>query len=290
MDILKNTNKDKLQKITLIVVSALTLLALVLLLVIIMASVDKSLGDQKVDDIVDSLKFELGTVSSDQVSTGSLVLADSDHPYSTDASLLDLIGCQFYRNEHRDTDQGPYYAYKEHFLTTAAMAAAHNMLTDAEAAVGLNDLLIKYAYGKHDSSHEEYNTAQLILLSNYDDGELHGDYASWLDKNAVKYGFVESYAENSYRYVGTVHAKYMTDKDLSLSQYIEYLKKNTSHEKLLKVKDSDGTSYGIYYVACKGGDLVNLPVISDGGEENSAVSYEISGTNEGGIIVTVKLN
>lgn len=290
MDILKNTNKDKLQKITLVVVSALTLLALVLLLVIIMASVDKSMGDKKVDDIVDSLEFESKPITSTQLVTGSLVLADSDHPYSTDASLLDLIGCQFYRNEHRTVEQGPYYAYKEHFLTTAAMTAAHNMLTDAESAVGKNDLLIRYAYGKHDSSHEEYNTAQLILLSNYDDGELHGDYASWLDKNAAKYGFVESFVENGYRYVGTVHAKYMTDKDLSLSQYIEYLKKNTSHDKLLTVKDSDGTSYGIYYVACKDGDSVNLPVISDGNGENNAVSYEISGTNEGGIIVTVKLN
>lgn len=289
MDILKNTNKNKLQKITLIVVSALTLLALVLLLVIIMASVDKSLGDQKVDEIVDSLEFESKPITSTQLVTGSLVLADSDHPYSVDESLLDLIGCQFYRNEHRTVEKGPYYAYNEHFLTTAAMTAAHNMLTDAETAVGLNDLLIRYAYGKHDASHEEYNTAQLIFLSNYDDGELHGDYASWLDKNAVKYGFIESF-ENGYRYVGTVHAKYMADKDLSLSQYIEYLKKNTSHDKLLKIQDSDGASYGIYYVACKEGDSVNLPVISDASEENTAVSYEISGTNEGGIIVTVKLN
>lgn len=289
MDILKNVDKNKLQRIMLIVVSALTLLALVLLLVIIMASVDKSLGDKKVNDIVDSLEFESKPITSAQLATGSLVLANSDHPYSVDQSQLDLIGCQFYRNEHRTVEKGPYYAYNEHFLNTAAMAAAHDMLTDAESAVKLNDLLIRYAYGKHDSSHEEYNTALLIYLSNYDDGELHGDYASWLDKNAVKYGFVESF-ENGYRYVGKVHAKYMTDEKLSLSEYIEYLKKNTSHEKLLKLKDSDGTSYAIYYVACKEGDSVNLPVISDESTADTAVSYEISGTNEGGIIVTVKLN
>lgn len=289
MDILKNTNNHKMQKIALIAVSALTLLALVLLLVIIMASVDKSLGDQKVNDIVDSLEFESKPITSTQLVTGSLVLADSDHHYSVDQSKLDLIGCQFYRNEHRTGDKGPYYAYSEHFLTTAAMAAAHDMLTDAEAAVKKDDLLIRYAYGKHDASHEEYKTAQLIFLSNYNDGELHGDYASWLDKNAAKYGFIESF-ENGYRYVGAVHAKYMVDKKLSLSDYIDYLKKNTSHDKLLKVKDASGASYGIYYVACNEGDSVNLPVIADDGEKNTAVSYEISGTNEGGIIVTVKLN
>lgn len=285
MDILKNTDKSKLQKIMLIVVSALTLLALVLLLVIIMASVDKSLGDKKVDGIIDSLEFEPVAVTSDQLATGSLVLADSDHPYSVDASLLDLVGCQFYRNEHRTTDKGPYYSYNDHYLNAAAMAATHEMLTNAEKAVGKNDLLIRYAYGNHDSSHEGYNTAQLIFLSNYDDGELHGEYASWLDKNAVKYGFVESF-ENGYRYVGTAHAKYMTDNDLTLAKYIEYLKKNTSHEKLLQVKDASGASYAIYYVACKEGDMINLPVIA----EDAEISCEISGTNEGGVIVTVKLN
>ena len=287
MDILRNTDKNKLQRITLIVVSALTLLALVLLLVIIMASVDKSLGDKEVEGIVDSLEFESVAVTSDQLKEGSLVLADSDHPYSVDASLLDVVGCQYYRNEHRETEKGPYYSYNDHYLNAAAMAAVHEMLTDAEKAVGLNDLLIKHAYGNHDSSHEEYNTARLIFLSNYNDGELHEDYAKWLDKNAVKYGFVETF-ENGYRYVGEVHARYMADEKLTLAKYIEYLKKNTAHDKLLQVKDSDGASYGIYYVSCAEGDMIDLPIIAE--DEGGALSYEISGTNEGGVIVTVKLN
>jgi len=284
MDILKNVDKNKLQRIMLIVVSALTLLALVLLLVIIMASVDKSLGDKKVDGIIDSLEFESVAVTSQQLKTGSLVLADSDHPYSVDASLLDLVGCQVYRNEHRTVEDGPYYAYGSTMMTTDAMAAAHDMLTDAESAVKLNDILIMYAYG-NGTGNEEYNTGLVIYLTNYEEAELHSDYASWLDKNAVKYGFVESF-ENGYRYVGKVHAKYMADKDLSLAEYIKYLKKNTSHEKLLQVKDSDGTSYAIYYVACAEGDSVDLPVVA----EDAEFSCEISGTNEGGVIVTVKLN
>jgi hypothetical protein len=75
----------------------------------------------------------------------------------------------------------------------------------------------------------------------------------------------------------------ISNVELSLAEYIEYLKNNTSHDKVLKIKGADGESYGIYYVACAQGDSVNLPVATDD------ISYEISGTNEGGIIVTIKL-
>ena len=289
MDILKNADKNKVQRITLIVVAALTLLALVLLLVIIVASVDKGIQDANLDDIIESLEFESVTITESQLSTGSLVLADSAHPYSVDKSLLNLIGCQFYRNEHRTGDKGPYYAFNDHFLNTTAMAAAHKMLTDAETAVGLNDLLIKYAYGNHDASYKEYDTGLLIYLTNYDESELNQAYAEWLDSNAVKYGFIESF-DNGFRYVGEVHAKYMKEKSLTLAQYVEYLKKNTSHDNMLTLQDASGTSYGIYYASCLAGGSVQAPVITYDDNGNAEVAYEISGTNEGGVIITVKLN
>lgn len=289
MDILKNADKNKVQRITLIVVAALTLLALVLLLVIIVASVDKGIQDANLDDIIESLEFESVTITESQLSTGSLVLADSAHPYSVDKSLLNLIGCQFYRNEHRTGDKGPYYAFNDHFLNTTAMAAAHKMLTDAETAVGLNDLLIKYAYGNHDASYKEYDTGLLIYLTNYDESELNQAYAEWLDSNAVKYGFVESF-DNGFRYVGEVHAKYMKEKSLTIAQYVAYLKGNTAHDNMLTVKDANGTSYGIYYVSCLAGGSVKAPVITYDDNGNAEVAYEISGTNEGGVIITVKLN
>ena len=289
MDFLKNADKNKVQKITLIVVAALTLLALVLLLVIIMASLDNSMQNGAIDDIIDSLEFESVTVTEGQLSTGSLVLADSAHPYSVDKSLLDLIGCQFYRNEHRTGEKGPYYAFNDHYLNEDAMAAAHNMLTGAETAVGLNDLLIKYAFGNHDASYKEYDTGLLIYLTNYDESELNQAYAEWLDSNAVKYGFIESF-DNGFRYVGEVHAKHMKEKSLTLAQYVEYLKKNTAHDKMLTIKDASGTSYGVYYASCLAGGSVQAPVITYDDNGNAEVSDEISGTNEGGVIITVKLN
>ena len=44
----------------------------------------------------------------------------------------------------------------------------------------------------------------------------------------------------------------------------------------------DGVEYAIYYVACKAGDTIKAP--------KDLKNTTISGTNEGGVIVTVKLS
>lgn len=288
MDFLDKFDKQKMQRITLTVIAALTLLALVLLIVIIISSVEANSGTGGIFGNTDKLEFETITVTENQLVTGSLVIANEDHPYSVDKSALDLIGCQFYRNEHRTTENGPYYAYNEHFLNTEAMAAVHNMLTDAESAVGLDDLMIQHAYGKHDGTNEEYNTAQLIHLSIYNGEKLVEDYSNWLNTNAVKYGFITRF-ENGYRYVGTVHAKHMVDKDLGLEEYVEYLKANTSHTSPLSIKVSGGSVYYVYYVAAAAGDTINVPVRTENSDGSMKYDYTISGTNEGGVVVTVKV-
>ena len=136
---------------------------------------------------------------------------------------------------------------------------------------------------KHGEVSPEYATAQLMLLSDMTSSAstrvpLSKEYRAWFDKNAAKYGFIESF-EDAYRFVGIPHAKYMTDEDLTLAEYIEYLKENTSAEQVLTVKTS-GEKYAIYYVECKAGDKIDVPEEAD---------YTVSGTNEGGVIVTVIL-
>ena len=287
MDFLENFDKQKLQKITLTVIAALTLLALVLLIVIIISSVEGNSGTGGIFGNTDTLEFEMKPVTENQLVTGSLVLADENHPYSVDKSALNLVGCQTYRNEHRTTENGPYYTYNEHSLNTEAMAAVHNMLTDAESAVGLDDLMIKYAYGKHDGT-EEYKTAQLIYLSLYNGETLAEGYSNWLDANAVKYGFIKRF-ENGYRYVGTVHAKYMADNSISLEDYIAYLKENTSYTSPLSVTVDNGSVYYVYYATAVAGDSINVPAEAENSDSSTNYNYTISGTNEGGVVVTVKV-
>ena len=92
---------------------------------------------------------------------------------------------------------------------------------------------------------------------------------------------VESF-EDGYRYVGAPHAKLINDnEDIStLADYIAFLKENTGYDKTVRVT-VDGVEYAIYYVECKAGDTIKAP--------KDLANTTISGTNEGGVIVTVKL-
>ena len=269
-------DKEKIKKILLIVISALTLAALALLLVIIVVSIAP--GGIK--------GFEDYTVTDANIKTGSLVLADKDHPYSgsLSADSLEVVGAYRDANLEKDANDKPlnkYYMNEKSLmkLEKNAMSAAHNMLVAAEAAVKKDDLLIAYTYGYNLEDNEEYKTALLMYLTNYEGTALDPAYAEWFDTNAASYGFIESF-ENGYRYVGVVHATYMKANSMTLAQYINHLKTNTSDEKPLKAS-ANGVEYQIYYVACKAGDTIKVP---------SKNEYTISGTNEGGVIITVKVS
>ena len=280
MTFLENVDKAKLQKILLITISALMLVALALLLAIVIMSIEPT-GLQGTN-----MEFKDYTLTDKDVATGSLVLADDDHAYNYTFEDADLYSCGKYRNDNLEKDEegkelNKYYMNDQSKmkLTASAMAAAHDMLVAAEAAVAKDDLLISSAYGYNNADTQEYNTALLIYLANYDDVALDSAYADWFDQHAAEYGFIESF-ENGYRYVGVAHAKYMTDEELTLAEYIEYLKENTSNENGLNVKVAD-EDYYIYYEAAEAEESIKVPADAE---------YVISGTNEGGVVVTVKLD
>ncbi len=120
-----------------------------------------------------------------------------------------------------------------------------------------------------------------------------GDF-QWLNDNCYKYGFVIRYTEEKeaiteyrkepwhFRYVGKPHAKYMTDNNLCLEEYIELLRNAHSYDsEHLKIQDEYGANYEIFfYPSDDGADVTNVPV-------PSGVRYDISGNNVDGFIVTV---
>ena len=271
MSFLENVDRKKLQQILLIVLVALVAVALVLLLVIIINSISSGMSN-----------LNSYTVTDKDFNSGSLILADDDNRYSYTFEDAELTVLGIYRDANLQKDANDkainkYYmnSQSQMRLTNDAAAAAHNLLVAAEGAVKKDDLLIAYTYGYNNADTQEYNTAALMMLTNYDGGALNDEYRAWLDANCAKYGFIESF-EDGYRYVGIPHAKYMTDKKLTLAAYIADLKKNTSADKMLEIKVGEET-YSVYYIACNVGDEVKVPE-----------GATISGTNEGGIIVTAK--
>ncbi len=111
----------------------------------------------------------------------------------------------------------------------------------------------------------------------------------WLAANAHTYGFVFSYQESDaaqsgvtaapyhLRYIGAVHAGIMKQESLSLTSYYAYLRNHTLHVPLFYTYGD--TTYTVYYVPSEG-SITEVPVPLN-------ASYEISGNNTDGFIVTV---
>lgn len=105
-------------------------------------------------------------------------------------------------------------------------------------------------------------------------------------EKAPAYGFVERYPKGKthitgigaepwhFRYVGKPHGLAMEKEGLILEEYIAFLREETSAERPYQYMDTD-----ISYIDMRGKDMVCLRL-------PRAKSCRISGTNEGGIILT----
>jgi D-alanyl-D-alanine carboxypeptidase len=239
------------------------------------------------------------------VKTGSLVLSDDTHSYSlsdTDASLAKIYD---YRASNH-TGTMPYQlAGMSQYMNQEALAAMDAFLTDCAAATGTNSVILRMAF----LTTAEQTTYQSSLRDHAKDyltgygcdlrisGGDGASYAlttneavnAWLNDNAAKYGFVVRYpadkadvtgvAEytNYFRYVGVAHATYMKENNLCLEEYIQLLTQYSSTNRL-SVTTSTGKVYEIYYCAVNGNTSISCP---------TNYAYTISGTNAGGVVVTV---
>ena len=123
--------------------------------------------------------------------------------------------------------------------------------------------------------------------------ELENDH--WIYENCYKYGFIVRYPEGKsdktfvkdyaycFRYVGVAHATYIYQNNLCLEEYVDILKSTYTSSNHLKVTGADGNAYEIYYVPAGNTEITTLQVPKN-------YSYNISGDNMSGFIVTINLN
>lgn len=160
-----------------------------------------------------------------------------------------------------------------------------------------------------EAGYSEHHAGLAIDMVIYANGKQYysPDYeqAAWLVEHAPDYGFILRYTEEKqpitrcapepwhYRYVGTPHARIITALGYCFEEYHEYLHAYTwEGERLLadaagNLAATDGTSlpasgYMIYYVPAAAEGDTEIPLPPD-------KEYEISGDNDAGFIVTVKL-
>lgn len=146
--------------------------------------------------------------------------------------------------------------------------------------------------------HSEHHSGLALDLAIYtDDGKTYKfdekpEYSEWLTANSYRFGFVERYRADKtditkiayenwhYRYIGIPHAYYMTENNLCLEEYIEYVRTLTFGEKSVLITNDEGMAWEVYFVPAGEGQT-DVPVPVSG-------AYEISGNNIDGFIVTVE--
>ena len=279
------------------------LMAVVGIAILISSLVDGD-GSVNVPDSYDTVDV---AVSVDDTKFGDLVLVNSTHEYvfPEDNSHLAKI----YDAYAAHGSDKPYVLGISEFMDSTALHYMDQMLADFYQATGNKDVELNAAYRTYKDQenllgspieagfsdhHTGLGCALKIKLPSGEKGNLddNSEAYQWMTKNAAKYGFVVRYPEDKseitgiegyayyFRYVGSAHATYMEEKGLCLEEYIETLKEYTA-DKPLRIKADDGDTYEVYYAKVEGDTTVKCP-------EN--YYYSISGTNEGGVVVTANLS
>ena len=165
------------------------------------------------------------------------------------------------------------------------------------------------------AGYSEHHTGLACDLTFFtDDGYVvsiaNHDYGSWVTENSSDYGFILRYPEDKvnltkiayeswhFRYVGVPHAYACNIYDFCLEEYIDYLKNTLTDSEVIWLKSKgalekvktedlpvDGSGWLIYYVPAEDGEETDVKLLRGDMYKN----YEISGTNDGGFIVTITL-
>ncbi|MBP3666301.1 MAG: M15 family metallopeptidase [Clostridia bacterium] len=307
----RNSNVEKrernraLQKYTLLGVIALAALTVLMLLVMaiggIIANIRGEIGKGPDNEKVDWGSF---TVTASDTLQGPLALVNTTHKYTFPDGIdhLDEINDKRITHTPRAYQQSGLSTYME----ITALDAMDRMLVDFHAATGIDAVSVRYAYRSAEdqkelvdngsatqvgySDHHTGMGVQLGYIRNGNSYALSTDPVyNWLFENCHKYGFVIRYPADKvditgvddytdyFRYVGVAHATYMTEHNLCLEEYVNALKEYTD-DKPLKINGADGKYYEVWYVAVDGSATVKHP---------TNYAYTVSGTNEGGVVITV---
>lgn len=249
------------------------------------------------------------------------VSVETNNIYS--GNLLEVNGNHIYQFPTGDTNIVTLY---DHIKTEYYGVSDFEVKLDEEVIEHLNDLMQDFAetqnntdiviiggYRSAEDQNQRYNNGISGVIAGFSDyhtgrsfdmgvfpqdGASSGYYSptgvyAWIDEHAADYGFVVRFPEGkesftneisrtqTYRYVGVPHSTYMKRNNLCLEEYIEKIKSYTM-DKPLEIS-SGKDLYKVYYIGADSGYTTQLGVPKD--EE-----YEISGNNEDGFIITVKVN
>lgn len=247
------------------------------------------------------------TYSAEAIHEGMLIQVNSSHPYTFPTGESHLVNVS--EEQTRAGTKDTYYmlANNNLRLEQTTYQALNKMLIAFSEAGGRSDVQLTTAYRSRKDQddlnsstkggYSEHHTGLTLALNIYSGGKtysLTSDVAyDWIYQNCYKYGFIARYPagksditgvsnyEECFRYVGYAHAYVMKTENFCLEEYISYLR-NYTMDAPLAVTTDDGSNYEIYYVIAENANETQVPV-------PDTEMYTVSGDNDKGFIVTVKL-
>lgn len=235
-------------------------------------------------------------ISKEQIYQGNLVLINKNLRIREQGVKTDIIN--LFKNKIPDNMVLPDTTIS----LSKDVALNLSKMIDAAELKGINHFMITSGYRNNSKQEQLYQEkgSDIALPPGYSEHNsglsldigstvTKIDYApegKWLKKNSWKYGFILRYPKGKeaitgiqfepwhFRYVGLPHSALINENNFTLEEYLDFLQ-----TKKRLVVNIGSKKYEIYYypINTKNEDIY-LP---------SKSSYEISGNNKDGVIVTV---
>lgn len=264
------------------------------------------------------------SISTSDLSSGSLILVNFEHNYSLTDSITRELTSLYGSTGHNSLFVLRDAEVRVRRDIATPMREMLTALVEANSTLGTDStkdrVIISSGYRNTEKQTELYNDSigtedeNLVAKPGY--SEHHTGYAidlnvftvdgktvemreneqAWLEENCAKYGFVIRYEGSKFeitgilnepwhfRYVGISHATYMMENNLCLEEYLDLLKTSHSYSASPLTISTEDTEYLVYYVPASTDSTTFVPVPPE-----SVGTYEISGNNVDGFIVTVTL-
>ncbi len=232
------------------------------------------------------------TVQNSDVFGGSLMMINDQHPLTNTPAMTPFSSIKY---EHiRLPNRGL-------LVNNLAIDSMVAMFRDFYASTGHGDVVMVYAttqapsapaYSVNIPERASGLSLDLSVLTGTSHVPFAGDgIFAWLPQHAADYGYILRYPADKadqtgvngvtwhYRYVGVPHAKYMTDQNLCLEEYITLVRSHAWNGEHIRFT-YDSTEYEVYYYpASAAGNSTDV-------QYPAGMEVSVSGDNIDGFIVT----
>lgn len=260
--------------------------------------VNEKQGIEKFDirESIPSKSEQTLKIMKDQIYQGNLVLVNKNYPIHQVGILTDVVNL----SQHKELVDG-YVLLDNTIRLSRSIVKNFTTMIRAADKEGIHHFMINSGYRDNNeqsklykdmgpdyalpAGNSEHNLGISLDIGSTQSEMSQAPEGNWLKENAATYGFILRYPKDKtaitgiqyepwhFRYVGLPHSLIMQQKNLTLEQYLEFLKQQKTITTTIL-----GINYEISYHLISKDTTIQVP---------SNRKFLLSGNNMDGVIVTV---